>query len=375
MKYNLAQFMIIVVCLTLAFPSCNHKTAWRPGMPLPKENITIAVIHPNNIDSNSVYDYAHYMGTIEMQWNIGFADSQIIRKTNVFDYDPVAVEGVMRDSIAEGANIIIATSWGYMDVCEKLAKESPHVIFVHATGYKHNDRNFANYTIRFYQARYLSGIAAGMKTQTGQIGYVAAMGSDNSEVTGGINAFAMGVEEVNPDARVYVRVTHSWYDPMGETEAANALIGRGCDVIAAHCNTPSSQIAAQAAGVWSIGFNRDMSADAPDAVITSVVPHWGVFYTRLVESVMNGTFRTQPHFYGFAEGVVDITALNEKLAAPGTAAAVEAGRQRLRDGFNVFDGIMRTNTRRVIGEEGETLSDDVIFSGIDWYYRNVLVTR
>jgi len=369
--YGLA--MLCAFCSV--FAGCTKDAAWNPGVPLPKEKIKVAVIHPYEIDGSSLYDYAHYTGTLEMQSNLGLEDSQIIRKANIFDGDPAETEGAMRDSIAEGANIILATSWGYMDTCEKLAKEFPHVIFAHATGYKYNDRNFTNYSIRLYQARYLSGLAAGLQTKTGQIGYVAAMGSDNSEVTGGINAFAMGVEEVNPDARVYVRVTHSWYDPMGETEAANALIGRGCDVIAAHCNTPSSQIAAQAAGVWSIGFNSDMSADAPDAVITSVVPHWGVFYTRLVESVMNGTFRTQPHFYGFAEGVVDITALNEKLAAPGTAAAVEAGRQRLRDGFNVFDGIMRTNTRRVIGEEGETLSDDVIFSGIDWYYRNVLVTR
>jgi len=369
--YCLVMFFLFCI----VFAGCKREVSWNPGTPLPKKNIKISVIHPNEIDGNSLYDYAHYIGTLEMQKNLGLEDSQLIRKVNIFEGDSADTEGAIRDSIAEGANVIIAASWGYMDSCEKLAKEFPQVIFAHATGHKYNDRNFTNYSIRLYQARYLSGIVAGLQTKTGQIGYVAAMGSYNSEVTGGINAFAMGVEEVNPEARVYVRITHSWYDPMGETEAANALIARGCDVIAAHCNTPSPQIAAQMAGVWGIGFNSDMSADAPDAVITSVVPHWGVFYTRLVESIINGTFRTSPHFYGFAEGVVDITALNEKLATPGAEMMVEAGRQRFREGFNVFDGVIRTNSGRVIGEEGKTLSDDVIFGGINWYYRNVVVTR
>jgi len=366
--------IVFIGILTPALSSCGRKE-WKPGMPLPKEKIKIAVIHPNKIDSNSLYDYAHYTGTLEMQRNIGLADDQIIRKTNVFDADPAEAEGAMRDSIAEGANVIIAASWGYMDTCEKLAEKFPSVIFAHATGYKYNDANFTNYSTRLYHALYLSGVAAGLQTKTGRIGYVAAMGSENSEVTGGINAFAIGVEAVNSDARIYVRVTHSWYDPMGETNAANALIATGCDVIAAHCNTPAPQISAQKAGVLAIGFNGDMSADAPDAVITSVVLNWGAYYTMLMESIINGTFKAAPHFYGLAEGVVDITPLNEKLAAPNTGEAVEAARRRIMGGFNVFDGVLRANSGRIIGEEGKTLSDDIILGGINWYYRNVVVMK
>ena len=371
MKFRIV--MTGVVILTLAFPSCTKETVWKPGLPLPKEKIKIAVIHPNEIDSNSLYDYAHYTGTLEMQRNIGLADTQIIRKMNVLDGNRKEAEEAIRDSIAEGANIIIAASWGYMDVCEELAAEFPSVIFAHATGYKYNNRNFINYMIRLYQARYLSGIVAGMQTKTGQIGYVAAMGRDNSEVTGGINAFAIGVEAVNPDARVYIRVTHSWYDPMGEAEAANALIAHGCDVITAHCNTPAPQIAAQKAGVCAIGFNSDMSEDAPDAVISSVVPRWGTIYTRFMESIINGTFKPRSYFYGLAEGAVDITPLNGKLAAPETEAAVAAARKRIiQDGFNVFDGVLKTDDGKSVGEADKTLSDEVILSGIDWYYLNVI---
>ena len=93
-----------------------------------------------------------------------------------------------------------------------------------------NGKNFTNYFGRIYQARYLSGIAAGLKTQSNKIGYVAAQDNTNAEVTGGIDAFAMGVESVNTNATIYVKVTHSWYDPAEEKAAAKVLLSQGCDV-------------------------------------------------------------------------------------------------------------------------------------------------
>jgi basic membrane protein A len=364
---------LLFFCIICFVPvNCKKETGWRPGTPIPKEKIKIAVIHPNEPNQNSFYDNAHYEGTLEMRRDIGLEDKQITRKTNVFDGDPGVAEGIIRDCIAEGANIIFATSWGYMDVCEKLAAEFPQIIFIHATGYKYNSRNFANFMVRLYQARYLSGIAAGLQTKTGKIGYAAAMGKGNSEVTRGINAFAIGVEEVNPEAKVYVQVTYSWYDPMGETNAANELAARGCDVIAAHSNTAMAQIAAQRSGVWAVGFNGDMSAHAPDAVITSVVPNWAPLYTQLVESIIKGTFKPAPYFYGLAEGVVDITQIS-KFAEPEIQTEVEAARRRIKAGaFNVFDGVLETNEGGSVGETGKTLSDDAIMLKINWYYRNVV---
>jgi basic membrane protein A len=306
-----------------------------------------------------------------MRESLDLDPEQIIRKVNVSDADPMGIENAMRDCIALGANIIFATSYGYMDTCAKLAEEFPSVVFAHATGGKYNDTNFTNYFGRVYQARYLSGIAAGLKTETGKIGYVAAMGKDNSEVTGGINAFALGVESVNPGARVYVKVTHSWFDPLGETAAAQELLASGCDVIAQHCDTPNPQIEAQRAQKWSIGYNSDMSKEAPEAVISSVIWNWGVYYTRLVRSVIDGTFTTAPYFGGLREGIVGITPLSG-LAAPDTGRIIAAARERMESGaFNVFDGVMETNDGGIVGTGGATLPDELITGGMNWYYRNV----
>ena len=236
-----------------------------------KEDLKIGVIHITDPAEGSGYTYTHDQGIVGMQENLGLSDDQIVRKNNVDDSNATEIETAIQECLEEGCNVIFATSWGFMDTCEALADEYPEVIFSHGTGYKSNGVNFNNYFGRIYQARYLSGIAAGLKTESNKIGYVAAMGKDNSEVTGGCDAFAMGVYSVNPDAQIYVRVTNSWFDPEGETQAANALLDLGCDVIGQHCDTPNPQLAAEAAGVWGVGYNSDMSKDAPKAALTSVV--------------------------------------------------------------------------------------------------------
>ncbi len=338
-----------------------------------KEDIKVGVIHLSDPAEGSGYTYTHDQGIIGMQQNLGLSDDQIIRKNSVDDTNVSEIDTAIRECIEEGCNIIFATSWGYMDTCEALAEEYPDVIFSHATGYKSNGVNFNNYFGRIYQARYLSGIAAGLKTETNKIGYVAAMGQDNSEVTGGCDAFAMGVYSVNPDAEVYVKVTNSWYDPEGEKQAADALLAEGCDVIGQHCDTPNPQLAAEEQGVWGVGYNSDMSKDAPGAVLTSVVWDWSVYYTKAVESVINGTWTGENYYEGLAEGLVDISPLSD-LCAEGTEEKINEAKEKMLSGeWDVFSGLIETNEGEVVCEEGQTLDDATITGGINWYYKNVVV--
>ena len=339
-----------------------------------KEDIKVGVIHIGNPADGSGYSYTHDVGIQDMQAALGLSDDQIIRKNNVSDGDPTATETAIRECIEAGCNIIFGTSWGYMDTMEALADEFPNVVFSHGTGYKNNGKNMNNYFGRIYQARYLSGIVAGMKTESNLIGYVAAMGSENSEVTGGIDAFAIGVASVNPDAKIYVKVTNSWYSPTEETNAAKALIAEGCDVIARHCDTPNPQLEAESAGVWGVGYNSDMIKDAPGATLTSVEWHWGAYYTQAVQQVIDGTWNCENYFGGMADGLLDISDLNSALCTDEMQAKVDEARNEiLNNGFNVFDGVLETNDGSTVGEEGSTLDDATIKGGINWYYKNVEV--
>jgi basic membrane protein A len=130
---------------------------------------------------------------------------------------------------------------------------------------------------------------------------------------------------------------------------------------------------AQKAGVWGIGYNSDMSREAPDAVLTSVVWHWGAYYTALVRSVLDGSFTTTPSFMGIEEGIVGLSPLNEKLIVPGTEEALAKAAARIESGSGVFDGVMETNDGRQMGQAGNKLSPQDIMRNITWYYRNVIV--
>ena len=340
-----------------------------------KDKIKVGVIHLSDPAEGSGYTYTHDIGIQGMQQNLGLSDDQIVRKINIPDSDADATRKAIKECIDEGCNIIFTTSWGYMETTAQMAEEYPDVYFSHGTGYMSNGKNFNNYFGRIYQARYLSGIVAGMNTKTNKIGYVAAMGSDNSEVTGGIDAFALGIYSVNPDAKVYVKVTNSWYDPEAEKQAAETLLDMGCDVITQHCDTSYPQTLAQDRGVYGIGYNSDMSKEAPDACLCSVIWNWSAYYTSAVQSIIDGTWDGSNYYGGMNENLVGITELAD-FCAEGTADRVkEAKKQIMLGELGVFDGVIETNTGDTVGEAGKTLDDATITGAVNWYFKTVNVVE
>ena len=339
-----------------------------------KDDMKVGVLYISDPSEGSGYSYTHDLGIQGMQENLGLNSDQIERKI-VDDGDAAATEKAIKECIDDGCRIIFTTSWGYMETTSEMAEQYPDVYFSHGTGYLSNGKNFNNYFGRIYQARYLSGIVAGMNTKSNKIGYVAAQDSSNSEVTGGIDAFAIGVESVNPDAKIYVVVTNSWYDADKEKAASEQLLDMGCDVMAQHCDTAYPQTLAQDRGVYGIGYNSDMSKETPNSCLTSVIWNWSAYYTSAVKSVMNGTWDGSNYYGGMAEGLVGITNI-ASFAADGTQEKVDKATAAILSGENnVFDGVLETNTGDTIGSEGSTLDDATITGGINWYYRNVAVVE
>lgn len=338
------------------------------------EDIKVGVLYITDPAEGSGYSYTHDLGILGMQSNLGLSDDQIVRKI-VDDGDTEGTRTAIEECISDGCNIIFTTSWGYMDVTAEMAEKYPDVYFSHGTGYKSNGKNFNNYFGRIYQARYLSGIVAGMNTTSNKIGYVAAQDTSNAEVTGGIDAFAIGVASVNPNAEIYVSVTHSWYDPEAEEAASRKLLDLGCDVMAQHCDTPYPLTLAQEYGVYGIGYNSDMSKEVPQTCLCSVVWNWSAYYTAAVDSIIEGTWSGENYYGGMNEGLVAITDL-ASFCKEGTEEKVsEAAAAIMSGSSNVFDGELRTNTGDVIGNAGSTLDDATITGAIDWYYENVVVVE
>ena len=352
---------------TTSTDSDNQSTAEGLFPAVPKEELKVGVVHITNPAEGTGYTYTHDLGIQGMQKALGLDDSQIIRKNDVDDTDATAILTALEECVEEGCQVVFATSWGYMDYVEQVAEEYPEVLFAHGTGNKSNGSNFINYFGKINQARYLSGIAAGMKTASNKIGYVAAQDSQKGEVTSGIDAFAMGVESVNPDAKVYVKVTGSWFDPEGEGQAAKALIDLGCDVIAQHCDTANPATEAEKAGVYAVGYNSDMSEKAPGATLTSVMWDWSVFYTKAVEDVINGTWTGENYFGSMQDGLVTLAPLSD-LCAEGTAEKVKEVQDKIMNGeWDIFDG--ETEYEDNQGQTHTLKAEE--YGTCNWYYKNV----
>lgn len=336
-----------------------------------KDELKIGVLYIGSASETSGYTYAHEIGIQGMANNIGLSDNQIVRKESVSDSDEKAIKAALQDCVDKKCNVIFTTSWGYMNQTEEFAEKYPDIYFANATGYLSNGKNFTNYFGRIYQTRYLSGIVAGLKTKTNKIGYVSAMGTDNSECTGGVDAFAIGVESVNKAAKVKVAVTNSWYAPDDEKKASDALIAAGCDVLAQHCDTTAPQEASQDNGTWSIGYNSDMSKETPKATLTSVIWNWSAYYTSYISSIINASYDGKNYYGGMKENLVSLTELSS-LCESDTADKIKEAKENIISGkFGVFDGVLKINTGKTVGKEGKTLDDATITGKINWYYHNV----
>lgn len=264
-------------------------------------------------------------------------------------------EQAARDAIADGADVIFATSFGYMDAMESLAGEFPDVAFEHATGFKSNDTNFGNYFGRIYQARYLTGLAAGEASASGNIGYVAAF--PIPEVIRGINAFTLGVRASNPDATVTVNWTSTWFDPAVEGDAANALLEGGADVIAMHQDSTAAGEAAEAAGARWVSYNSDMSAFAPDAYLTSAVWDWGPYYTSTIEAVADGSYSGGSSWDGIETGLVGLGSIAADVSDDVKAQIEDLSAQMADGTWDPFTGPINDQDGNEIIAAGEVPPD------------------
>ena len=297
------------------------------------------------------WTWAHHRGAEQAAAATG---ANLLTVENIAEGSPEFEQSV-RDFIADGADAVFATSFGYMDAMEALSAEFPDVDFFHATGFKSNDTNFGNYFGRIYQARYLTGLTAGAATETNEIGYVAAF--PIPEVIRGINAFTLGVREVNPDATVTVNWTSTWFDPAVEGEAAQALLDGGADVIAMHQDSTAAGERAEAACARWVSYNSDMSEFAPNAYLSSAIWDWGQYYALAIESVVDGSFSGGGTWPGMETGMVQIGSLADDVSQE-TRDLIDQRSQEMIDGtFDPFTGPINDQDGNEIIAAGEVPPD------------------
>ena len=278
-------------------------------------------------------------------------------------------ERVIRDLAQQGARIIFTPSFGYMEPTLKVAREFPDVKFESITGYK-TAPNVATANARYYEGRYLAGVAAGrMATKAG---YVA--GFPIPEVIQGINAFTLGMRSVNPRATVKVVWLGEWFNPPRERDAAMTLMNQGAEVLAFHTGSTAVMTAAQERGKLAVAYHSDMRRVAPDAQVVAVTHLWGDYYTRRVQAVIDGTWQSASVWGGVKEGMIRVDAFGSKVPAA-VRDEVQARQADMAAGkLPVFSagptGPVRDNQGRTVIEAGKALSDAQIL-GMNWLVEGV----
>ncbi|MFZ5814408.1 MAG: BMP family ABC transporter substrate-binding protein [Bacillota bacterium] len=331
--------------------------------PKKEEKLKVAFVYVGPI-GDAGWTWAHDQGRLYLEKQLG---SKV--ETSYIESVPEGAdaERVFEELAQKGNKVIFGTSFGYMDAMLAVAQRHPDVRFFHATGYK-TAANMSTYFGRAYQARYLTGIVAGLQTKKNQIGYVAAF--PIPEVVRGINAFTLGVRSVNPNATVKVVWTNTWYDPAKEKDAAKSLLDVGVDLIAMHQDTPGPLQAAEERGAFGVGYNSDMSKFAPKAFLTAPVWNWGPYYVRSVESVMNNTFKSEQYWGPMKDGIIDIAPI-AAFAHPDAKAKVETVKKQILDGsWDVFTGPIKDQTGKVRVEAGKRMTDAEMLS-FDWFVEGV----
>jgi len=299
---------------------------------------------------NAGWSYAHDVGRKEVEAMDGVTTSFVEAVKEGPDS-----ERVFLNMARKGYDIIIGTSFGYMDPMLKVANQFPNITFMHCSGFK-LAQNMGHYFGRMYQARYLSGMVAGAMTKSNTLGYVAAF--PIPEVIRGVNAFALGARAVNPKVEVRVVWTKTWYDPATEKDAAKSLLAVGADVIAQHQDSPAPQEAAQEKGVYSIGYNSDMATFAPKAHLTAPVWNWGPLYKKVVEDVRQGTWKSESIWWGMKEGTVDLAPFGP-MVPEDVRQKVDARKKEIIEGtFHPFSGPVKDQSGTVRIPQGKSATDE-----------------
>ncbi len=329
-----------------------------------KDVMTVGIILNGNADDKS-WSQSHYEGLRKTSEELGI---NFIYRESVAESDLVqTVDGL----VEEGCEVIICNSFGYGEYLPEAAEKYPEVYFYHASGVEHSE-NVTTFFGRMYQIRYLTGVVAGLQTETNEIGYVAAF--PISEVNRGINAFTLGVRSVNPDAKVYVSWTNSWVDDAAAEAASEKLMSNhSIDILTMHVDSVSPLRAADEKGIMSIGYNLENSSDYPESYLTAAVWSWDSFYTAQIRECMQDRFNGRNYWNGVDSGIVSLAPLG-KNAKTGIQEKVDEKMEELESGkFDVFYGPVIDSEGNLRVDEGESMSDDVMLNSFDWYVEGVVI--
>jgi basic membrane lipoprotein Med (substrate-binding protein (PBP1-ABC) superfamily) len=330
--------IIVAVVAACAAPSAPASTANTPAaQSAGAAKLIVGALHVGAI-TDAGYNQAHHDGLVAMKANLPNVD--LIEAENV--PESADAERVMEGMIQQGAKIIFPQSFGYLDPALNVAAKHPDVIFMHPAGFKLAP-NLGTYWGNNFEAMYLAGIAAGAATKSGKLGFITAFPIPN--ILASVNAFHLGARSVRPDVQTTLVINGAWVDPAKEAAATNALADAGVDVVTMIVDSPITVVkTAEERGIYAIGFHSDALAQfAPKGWLTGVAYSWGGLYTRIVQSVMDGKWKSEHIRGGIETDYVTLAPFGPSVSDE-TKAKIDKAKAALISGeLKIFAGPIKDN--------------------------------
>jgi basic membrane protein A len=318
------------------------------------------------------WTYAHNQGR-------QYVDAQLGDRVHTVYLESVPegadAERVIRGLARKGFNAIFTTSFGYMDATETVAEEFPDVDFVHVSGFKKNETNFANLFGAMESMKYLVGMIAGARAQadgSNRIGYIAPF--PIPEVIRHANAAALGMRQTCPDCLLDIRWIFTWFDPQKERDAAQSLIEAGATVVITGADTPGPVQVAGEHGLYGVGYDSNNACDIDlEHCLTTPYWNWGPEYVSIIEAMMADTWTPDDIYFdvdsgslgllGFMEGEEPLASVPEEVI-PRVREVLDRMLAGEFTRFDLFTGPINDNQGNEIVPAGESLTQSDL-EGID----------
>lgn len=347
---------------SLLLPKTGLISSARAAAPLPAVAEEDAVIAWGYVGptSDEGWTYAHDLGRQAVA--AAFPKAKTLYVENV----PYSADAsrIFRQFAAEGANMIIANS-NYGDFIYDVAKRTPEVAFYECDGRSPLD-NLGTYYVAHWYPSYIAGVAAGLMSASGKLGYVASFPVPS--VYSGTNAFLMGARSVKPEATLQAIVINSWFDPQAAAQAGTALIDNGADVLFGIMDEAAYLQVAEQRGAKAVMWNTDIRRYGPKAYISSIVIDFRDWYVEQVRRRIAGEWTPTEDILPIGKGV-DRDAWGETVPAE-AAAQADAIRDKIMGGWSPFEGEIKDTNGNVKVAAGHRMTEVELYNW-DWSIEGV----
>ena len=318
------------------------------------------------------WTYSHNQGREYIEANMGDTISTAYLESVPEGAD---AERVIRNLARKGFDAIFTTSFGYMDATEAIAAEFPDTDFVHVSGFKSNDTNFASLFGAMESMKYLAGMIAGARAAadgSNRVGYVAPF--PIPEVIRHANAAALGMRQTCPDCELDIRWIFTWFDPDLERQAAESMMDSGASVVITGADTPGPVQVAGERGLYGIGYDSNNACDIDlEHCLTTPYWNWGPEYVDIIEAMISGEFAGGDLYFDVDSGSIGLLGFmdGEEVLASVPEEVVPQVEELLAQmlagdftRFDVFTGPINNNKGEEVVPAGVVLTQSDL-EGID----------